>query len=85
VRGLNITPPEAVAEEASALGIDAQALLRDIETDHAKGTLKQAVDAAIQKGVFGVPWFVVDGQPIWGVDRMWMVEHWARHHSWRHA
>ena len=85
VRGLNITPPEAVAEEASALGIDAQALLRDIETDHAKGTLKQAVDAAIQKRVFGVPWFVVDGQPIWGVDRMWMVEHWARHHSWRHA
>lgn len=85
VRGLNITPPEAVAEEASALGIGAQALLRDIETDHAKGTLKQAVDAAIQKGVFGVPWFVVDGQPIWGVDRMWMVEHWARHHSWRHA
>jgi 2-hydroxychromene-2-carboxylate isomerase len=85
VRGLNITAPEAVAEEASALGIDAQALLRDIETDHAKGTLKQAVDAAIQKGVFGVPWFVVDGQPIWGVDRMWMVEHWARHHSWRHA
>ena len=55
VRGLNITAPEAVAEEASALGIDAQALLRDIETDHAKGALKQAVDAAIQKGVFGVP------------------------------
>ena len=83
VRGLNITAPEAVAEEASALGIDAQALLRDIETDHAKGTLKQAVDAAIQKGVFGVPWFVVDGQPIWGVDRMWMVEHWATRHDWR--
>jgi 2-hydroxychromene-2-carboxylate isomerase len=85
VRGLNIIAPEAVAEEASALGIDAPALLRDIETEGAKGALKQAVDAAIQKGVFGVPFFVVDGQPIWGVDRMWMVEHWARHHSWRHA
>ena len=36
MRGLNITAPEAVAEEAEALGIDAQALLRDIETDHAK-------------------------------------------------
>jgi 2-hydroxychromene-2-carboxylate isomerase len=85
VRGLNITAPEAVAEEAAGLGIDAQALLRDIETDRAKGALKQAVEAAIQTGAFGVPWFVVDGQPIWGVDRMWMVEHWARHHSWRHA
>ena len=25
-----------------------------------------------------MPYFVVDGEPIWGVDRMWMVEHWAR-------
>jgi 2-hydroxychromene-2-carboxylate isomerase len=85
VRGLDITAPQAVAEEASALGIDAPALLRDVETDGAKGALKQAVDAAIQKGVFGVPYFVADGQPIWGVDRMWMLEHWARHHSWRNA
>ena len=30
-----------------------------------------------EAGVFGVPYFVVDGEPIWGVDRMWMVEHWA--------
>jgi 2-hydroxychromene-2-carboxylate isomerase len=85
VRGLDITAPDAVAEEAGVIGVDAAALLREIETDHAKNALKQAVDAAIQKGVFGVPYFFVDGQPIWGVDRMWMVERWARHHSWRDA
>ena len=85
VRGLNITAASDVAEEAGDLGIDAPALLRDIETDHARNLLKQQVDAAIERGVFGVPYFVVDGEPIWGVDRMWMVEHWARHHSWRHA
>ena len=37
----------------------------------------------IAAGVFGVPYFVVDGEPIWGVDRMWMVEHWATRHAWR--
>jgi len=82
VRGLNITAASDVAEEAGDLGIDAPALLRDIETDHARNLLKQQVDAAIERGVFGVPYFVVDGEPIWGVDRMWMVEHWATRHAW---
>ncbi len=85
VRGLDITGANDVAEEAKALGIDVPALLRDIETDRAKNALKAQVDAAIQAGVFGVPYFVVDGEPIWGVDRMWMVEHWATRHAWRPA
>jgi 2-hydroxychromene-2-carboxylate isomerase len=83
VRGLDITAADAVAEEAKALGIDTAALLRDIETDHAKELLKRQVDAAIAAGVFGVPTFIVDGETIWGVDRMWMVEHWATRHAWR--
>src|SRR6185436_8146696 len=74
VRGRNITGADDVAQEAKDLGIDAAALLRDIETDHAKDALKRQVDAAIAAGVFGVPTFMVDGEPIWGVDRMWMVE-----------
>ena len=85
LRGLDITAAEAIAEEAKGLGIDVPALLRDIETDHAKNALKAQVDLAIQAGVFGVPYFVVDGEPIWGVDRMWMVEHWATRHAWRAA
>ena len=85
VRGLNITGANEVAEEAKDLGIDVPALLHDIETDHAKDALKRQVDAAIGAGVFGVPYFVVDGEPIWGVDRMWMVEHWATRHAWRKA
>jgi 2-hydroxychromene-2-carboxylate isomerase len=83
VRGLDITAADAVAEEAKALGIDTAALLRDIETDHAKELLKRQVDAAIAAGVFGVPTFILDGETIWGVDRMWMVEHWATRHAWR--
>jgi 2-hydroxychromene-2-carboxylate isomerase len=85
VRGLNITGADDIAEEAKDIGIDASALLREIDTDQAKNELKRQVDAAIGAGVFGVPYFVVDGEPIWGVDRMWMVEHWATRHAWRAA
>jgi 2-hydroxychromene-2-carboxylate isomerase len=83
VRGLDITSTDEVAEEAAKLGIDAVSLKRDIATDRAKDALRQQVDAAIHAGVFGVPYFVVDGESFWGVDRMWMIEHWAKHHSWQ--
>ena len=33
---------------------------------------KTAVDEAIAEGVFGVPTFIVDGESIWGSDRLWM-------------
>jgi len=85
LRGLDITSPDDVVQEAAPLGIDAEGLRRDMTTDYAKDSLKRQVDAAIAVGVFGVPYFIVDGEPIWGVDRMWMVEHWLRHHSWRGA
>jgi 2-hydroxychromene-2-carboxylate isomerase len=82
-RGQDITAASDVAEEAKALGIDNAGLIRDIESEPAKILLRDQVDAAIAAGVFGVPYFVVDGEPIWGVDRMWMVEQWATRHQWR--
>ncbi len=82
VEGRDITPPEAVLEEAAALGIGTPELAAAIETDAAKAALKASVEAAIAKSVFGVPTFVVDGEPIWGVDRLWMLEHWLRKGNW---
>jgi 2-hydroxychromene-2-carboxylate isomerase len=83
VRGLDITAPEHVATEAHALDIDGAALMTELAGERAKTMLRKQVDAAIAAGVFGVPYFVVDGEPIWGVDRIWMVEHWLDHHSWK--
>lgn len=78
----NISSPEDVAEEAAALGVDRAGLQAAIQTPDAKQALRDAVDLAIAKGVFGTPTFILDDQPIWGVDRLWMLEHWLRHGSW---
>lgn len=80
--GRDITPAEAVAEEGEALGVDRTLLLAAIGSDEMKQALKAAVDAAIAKGVFGVPTFIVDGEMLWGVDRLWMLEHWLRKGNW---
>jgi 2-hydroxychromene-2-carboxylate isomerase len=82
VQGRDITPAEAVAEEGAALGVDRAALLAAIGSPEMKAALKEAVDAAIAKGVFGVPTFIADGEPLWGVDRLWMLEHWLKRGNW---
>jgi 2-hydroxychromene-2-carboxylate isomerase len=82
VEGRDITPPEAVGEEAAALGIDGLALRSAIDSTQCKQALREAVESAVAKGVFGVPTFIVDGEPIWGVDRLWMLEHWLEHGDW---
>ena len=85
VQGLDITTPADIAEACTAAGIEAAPVLAAITTDEAKQALRAAVDEAVSRKVFGAPFFFVDGEPIWGVDRLWMVEHWLTHGSWRPA
>ena len=82
VEGRDITPPQASADEAAELGVDTGELLAALESPGIKQSLKDAVDAAMARGVFGVPYFIADGEPIWGGDRLWMLEHWLAHGSW---
>lgn len=41
-----------------------------------KQRLKDENDAAIAQGIFGAPFFVVDGEPFWGNDRRSQLERW---------
>jgi 2-hydroxychromene-2-carboxylate isomerase len=41
-----------------------------------KARLKQVNDEAIAAGVFGAPFFLVDGEPFWGNDRKAQIERW---------
>jgi 2-hydroxychromene-2-carboxylate isomerase len=82
VEGREIMSPEAVGEEAAELGADKTELLAALRQPQTKQALQTAVDDAVAKGVFGVPFFIVDGESLWGSDRMWMLEHWLQHRSW---
>jgi 2-hydroxychromene-2-carboxylate isomerase len=82
VDGRDISAPAAVVEISKAVGIDATALAAALEDSSLKERAKKEVDAAIAAGVFGSPYFVVDGEPFWGVDRLPMVEEWIRRGGW---
>lgn len=85
VDGLDITQREDVAAEAAALGVDGHDLLVAITSPEGKQALNVAVDEAIDRGVFGVPFFIADGEPIWGGDRLWMLDYWLAHGTWEGA
>ena len=82
VDGIDISAPQAVIEIAKNVGVDAAALTAALEDPALKERGKKEVDAAIAANVFGSPFFIVDGEPFWGVDRMPMMEKWIQSGGW---
>jgi 2-hydroxychromene-2-carboxylate isomerase len=80
--GHDISAPETVIEIAGATGIDKAALHAALGEAAVKERAKAEVDAAMAKGVFGSPYFIVDGEPFWGCDRIPMLEQWVTRGGW---
>ncbi|MDP2822744.1 MAG: 2-hydroxychromene-2-carboxylate isomerase [Sulfuritalea sp.] len=76
VDGRDIGELPVVLEIAGGLGIDCDAFMAAIATPEIKERLKQETDAAIAKGMFGAPYFMVDGEPFWGADRLPQIDKW---------
>jgi 2-hydroxychromene-2-carboxylate isomerase len=80
--GRELSAPEAVAEVATGLGIDRDALLSAMADQRIKDRLKEQTQAAIERGVFGSPFIFVDGEPFWGADRLPQIEAWLSKGGW---
>jgi 2-hydroxychromene-2-carboxylate isomerase len=80
--GKDISSPATVLEIARSSGVDGDALAAALEDPAVKDRAKREVETAIAAGVFGSPFFVVDGEQFWGVDRMPMLEEWVRSGGW---
>ena len=62
--GVDPADPRAVASLAQSLNVP----LDRIGAPDVKNALREATEQAIQKGVFGVPTLLIDGQLFWGND-----------------
>jgi 2-hydroxychromene-2-carboxylate isomerase len=75
-RGVRLDDPAALKALAAESGLDAEAAAVACAEPRWKDRLKQANEAALGAGVFGAPFFVVDGEPFWGNDRKPQIERW---------
>ncbi len=81
-KGHDITDAETVADVAEPLGIKRDDLLAAVLDPAIKARLKDETTAALEKGVFGSPFIIVDGEPFWGSDRLWMIRRWLKSGGW---
>jgi len=80
--GRDMSTAEAVAETGASLGVDRGQLIAATQDEGVKRRLRGHVDAALAKGVFGCPTFIVDGEMFWGADRVGQVERWIATGGW---
>jgi 2-hydroxychromene-2-carboxylate isomerase len=66
----DIDSAEAVGEALSALGLPAQAIIDEAQSDANKLRLRQQTETARARGVFGAPTFFVGEDMYWGNDRL---------------
>ncbi len=75
-QGIDISSADKIADIAAALGEDRASILAAVADPVVKERLKNEVDVALTKGIFGSPFIIVDGEPFWGNDRLEQVEAW---------
>ena len=75
-RGVDLSDNQALAGLGTEFGLEDGQTEAIASNSVWKARLKEVNDAAIAAGVFGVPLFVVDGEPFWGNDRRAQIERW---------
>ena len=70
----NIADPAELAAIATGAGLDAAALAAGAERPETQATYDRHTREAIDLQVFGAPWYVVNGEPFWGQDRLELLE-----------
>lgn len=80
--GRDIESTEAVAAVCAAEGLNRDAAEAALRDPAVKQRLREEVEAAMEKGVFGSPLFVVDGEPFWGIDKLDHLDLWLERGGW---
>jgi 2-hydroxychromene-2-carboxylate isomerase len=75
-RGLPLNDAATLKAVAAGAGLDAAEAEAVWNNPTWKDRLKRANEEAIAAGVFGAPFFIVDGEPFWGNDRQPQIERW---------
>ena len=73
-KGLDITQESTLLALLKVHDLDAAAILQKAESPEIKQVLRDNTERAIQRGVFGVPTFIVDQELFWGHDRLLLLD-----------
>lgn len=72
--GQPMADPDVVADVLRRAGLDADAILAAAQTDAVKQALADNTQAAVARGVFGIPTFFVGEEMFFGKERLAQIE-----------
>ncbi|SDD47301.1 2-hydroxychromene-2-carboxylate isomerase [Cupriavidus sp. YR651] len=73
-QGKNLNDPNEIGKVLVGAGLDPREAMAMLDDPEVKGELKRVTEAAVARGIFGAPSFIVDGELFWGNDRLLFVE-----------
>lgn len=73
-KGSDITDVQEIVYIAEEMGIDGKGLQEAITRDDVKQRVNDWTQKALDEGVFGSPYFLIEGEAFFGSDRMWQIE-----------
>ena len=74
VEGRNLADAQVRSDVLLQAGLDPLAFQALADSPQAREGLRLATEQAVERGVFGAPTFIVDGELFWGQDRLHFVE-----------
>lgn len=72
--GRDVTTPGQLVEAGAAIGVGEDEVEAALADPAARQAAIDATAEAIERGMFGAPAFIVDGELFWGQDRIDMIE-----------
>ncbi len=82
VDGLDIADKPTISGVAGDCGFNAEAAQAALDDPAIKKLAIEATNKAIGAGVCGAPFFIFEGEPFWGHDRMSVLERWIETGGW---
>ena len=73
--GRNIGDVENLIAVGRSFGINETSVREAVSSPEIREILKERTEEAIARGVFGSPTFAVGAELFWGVDRLWLLDH----------
>lgn len=70
----NIADEATLADAIADVGMNAEAVLAAASAPEIAGIWQANTDEALTSGMFGAPWYVVNGETFWGQDRLDFVQ-----------
>ncbi|MFZ5732898.1 MAG: 2-hydroxychromene-2-carboxylate isomerase [Pseudomonadota bacterium] len=73
--GRDIADKAVLIELGEGCGVGEETVRAALSDQATRQRLNDATSAAMARGVFGSPTFVVGDELFWGVDRLWLLDH----------